>query len=127
MATTLQRFSSSDLNGKEPSDILSIEEFKKVASHIPPSILFNTLSFKYYHQRNANVLPGAELYVEVIRGLDNDIQRYLVFLWSMGVQILAWNNALFDHERVPELRWISDEDWSRAHDGILTLATSGAF
>lgn len=44
------RFSSSDLNGKEPSDILSIEEFKKVASHIPPNILFNTLSFKYYHR-----------------------------------------------------------------------------
>lgn len=63
----------------------------------------------------------------ILDRLDNDIQRYLVFLWSIGVQILTWNNALFDHERAPELRWISDEDWSRAHDGILTLTTSGAF
>ena len=124
---TAKRFSSSDLDGKEPSDILSREEFKKVASHIPPSILFNTLSFKYYNQLNVNVLPGADLYIEVMRKLDNDNQRYLVFLWSIGVCILIWNNAILEHERAPELRWISDEDWKKAHDGILTLATSGAF
>ena len=107
---TAKRFSSSDLDGKEPSDILSREEFKKVASHIPPSILFNTLSFKYYNQLNVNVLPGADLYIEVMRKLDNDNQRYLVFLWSIGVCILIWNNAILEHERAPELRWISDED-----------------
>lgn len=123
----MKKFSSSELDGKEPSDVLSAQEFKKIATHIPPTILLSTTSFKYHHYNNANVLPGAELYIEVMRSLDNDTQRYLVFLWSIGAQILVWNNALIEHERAPELRWISDEDWRRAHDGILTLATSGAF
>lgn len=123
----MKRFSSSELDGKVPSDVLSMQELKQIATHIPPNILFSTPSFKYHHYNNANILPCAELYIEVMRNLDNDTQRYLVFLWSIGARILVWNNALIEHEHAPELRWISDEDWERAHDGILTLATSGAF
>lgn len=124
---TNELFLSSSLRGKEPSDILSIEEFKKIASFIPPEKLFDTLSFQYYHQQNAYILPGANLYIKAMRRLDNDIQRYLLFLWSIGVQILVWNNSLINHECAPELRWISDDDWEKADNEILSLAMSGAF
>lgn len=98
------------------SKVLTEKEFKFIAPHLPVDILFATPSFKFYQIKYIN-LYGRE-YQKVFRELENDNQRYIVFLWVIGCQIWKWNNAFFDHERADYLNKFSEHDWTKATDTI---------
>ena len=69
--------SSTKTEGKTPSDVLSLEELKMIATYIPAEALFETTSFAYWNQKFIN--SYGELYLDELRNLDNDTQRYIVF------------------------------------------------
>ena len=114
---------STKTDGKVPSDVLTLAELAKIAPYIPEEILFQTISFAYWNQKFIN--SYGDLYLNELRELDNDTQRHILFCWIIGCHLWKWNEGIFDHEISEPFCYINDEDWKRANDAILTLATSG--
>ena len=114
---------STKTNGKVPSDVLTLAELAKIAPYIPEEILFKTISFAYWNQKFIN--SYGDLYLNELRELDNDTQRHILFCWIIGCHLWKWNEGIFDHEISEPFCYINDEDWKRANDAIITLATSG--
>ena len=115
--------SSTRTDGKVPSDVLTLEEFKKIIPHISPDVLIETTSFAYWNQYFINMY--GQLYLKELRELDNNIQRYIVFCWIIGCHLCNWNESIFDHEIAKPFCDFDKTDWKRANDTILYLATCG--
>jgi hypothetical protein len=117
------KVSSTKTEGKTPSDVLTLEELVIIAPHIPPDVLFKTISFAYWNQKFIN--SYGDLYLNELRELDNDSQRYILFCWFIGCHLWKWNESIFEHEIADEFYYFDETDWKRANDAIMTLATSG--
>ena len=115
---------SSKTDGKTPSDVLSIEEFAKIAPYIPPDVLFQTISFSYWSQDIVNNLLGRE-YLNEMKKLDNDNQRHIVFCWLIGCHLWKWNESIFTHEINEPFNRFSEEDFKKASNLILYYASMG--
>lgn len=114
---------SSKTDGKTPSDVLSLKELAVIAPHIPCDVLFKTISFAYWNQKFIN--SYGDLYLDELRKLDNDTQRYIVFCWFIGCHLWKWNESIFKHEIADEFCYFNETDWKRANDAIMTLASCG--
>lgn len=114
---------STKTDGKTPSDVLTLEELVMIAPHISPEVLFKTVSFAYWHEKFIN--SYGDLYLNEFRELDNDTQRYILFCWFIGCHLWKWNESIFDHEVTDEFCYFDNDDWKRANDAIMVLATSG--
>lgn len=117
------KVSSTKTDGKVPSDVLSLKELAKIAPHIPSEVLFETISFAYWNQKFIN--SYGDLYLNELRELDNDTQRYILFCWFIGCHLWKWNESIFEPEIADEFCYFDKTDWKRANDAIMTLATSG--
>ena len=115
--------SSTRTKDKIPSDILELNELKKIAPYIPPDILFETTSFAYWNRCFINTY--GKLYLKELRELDNNIQRYIVFCWMIGCCLWKWNESIFDHEVQKPFCDFDKTDWDRASDTILYLVSCG--
>lgn len=115
--------SSSKTKDKIPSDVLTLEEFKKIAPYVPPDVLFETTSFAYWNQKFIN-LYGEE-YLKALRNLDNDIQRHIVFCWVIGCYLWKWNESTFQHEIRKPFCDFNKTDWDKADRVIAYLASFG--
>lgn len=115
--------SSTKTNGKTPSDVLTLSELKKIAPYLPPNVLFETISFAYWNQYFINIY--GHLYLDTLRNLDNDVQRYIVFCWMISCQLWKWNESIFDHEIPKPFCDFDKNDWDRASDTILYLVSCG--
>ena len=115
--------SSTKTKDKIPSDVLTLEEFKKIAPYLPPNILFETVSFAYWNQYLINMF--GHLYLKELRELDNDVQRHIVFCWMIGCRLWKWNESIFDHEKSKPFCDFDEADWKRANDTILYLVSCG--
>ena len=116
--------SSTKTEDKRPSDVLTLKELKKIILYLPPDILFETTSFAYYNQQNINELYGKH-YLEEMRALDNNIQRYIVFCWTIGCNLWKWNESIFNHERAKPFCDFEERDWEKANNLIISLAMFG--
>lgn len=116
--------SSSKTENKIPSDVLTLEELRKIILYIPPDVLFETISFAYYNQENINNMWG-RYYLEEMRKLDNNIQRYIVFCWTIGCSLWKWNESIFTNEIAKPFCDFKKEDWKKANNLILSLAMMG--
>ena len=114
---------STRTDGKIPSDVLTLDELKMIAPHIPEEILFETTSFAYWNQKFIN--SYGDLYLNELRELDNDTQRYIVFCWFIGCHLWKWNESIFKHEIADEFCYFNETDWKRANDAIMTLVSCG--
>ena len=114
---------SSKTEGKEPSDVLSLKELAIIVKYIPPDVLFETISFAYWNQKFIN--SYGELYLDELRSLDNDIQRYIVFCWFIGCHLWKWNESIFKHEISEPFCNFDETDWKRANDAIMSLVSYG--
>ena len=115
--------SSTRTKDKTPSDVLTLNELKKIAPYIPPDILFETTSFAYWNQYFINTY--GQLYLKELRELDNNMQRYIVFCWMIGCCLWKWNESIFDHEISKPFCDFDKTDWDRASDTILYLVSCG--
>lgn len=115
--------SSTGTDGKVPSDVLTLKEFKKIATYIPPNALMETTSFAYWNQDFINTY--GQLYLKELRELDNNVQRYIVFCWMIGCSLWKWNESIFDHEIAKPFCDFDKADWKRANDTILYLVSCG--
>ena len=115
--------SSTKTKDKIPSDVMTLNEFKKIAPYIPPNILFETTSFAYWNQYFINMF--GRTYLDALRELDNDIQRHIVFCWNIGCHLWTWNESIFDHEISKPFCDFDKTDWKRASDTILYLVSCG--
>ena len=77
--------SSTKTDGKIPSEVLTLDEFKKIVPYIPPEVLFETTSFAYWNQKFIN--SYGELYLNELKALNNNAQRYIVFCWFIGCHL----------------------------------------
>ena len=116
--------SSSKTENKIPSDVLTLEELRKIILHIPPDVLFKTTTFAYYNQQNINNMWG-RYYLEEMKKLDNNIQRYIVFCWTIGCSLWEWNESIFEHEITKPFCDFEKKDWKKANNLILSLAMFG--
>lgn len=114
---------SSKTEGKTPSDVLSAEELRKIAPNIHPDILFETVSFAYWNQKFIN--SYGEDYLEEMRKLDNNNQRYIVFCWVLGCNLYRWNESIFNHEIRRPYCDFDKADWDKASRVIAYLASFG--
>ena len=117
----MQIVSSSKTENKIPSDVLTLEELRKIILYIPPDVLFETISFAYYNQENINNMWG-KYYLEEMRKLDNNIQRYIVFCWTIGCNLWKWNESIFTNEIEKPFCDFKKEDWKKANNLISSLA-----
>lgn len=117
------KVSSTETDGKTPSDVLTLKELTMIAPYIPPEVLFKTISFAYWNQKFIN--SYGDLYLTELRELDNDTQRYILFCWFIGCRLWKWNESIFEHEISDEFCYFDETDWKRANDAILTLASCG--
>lgn len=115
--------SSTRTKDKTPSDVLTLNELKKIAPYMPPDILFETTSFAYWSQYFINTC--GQLYLKELRELDNNVQRYIVFCWMIGCSLWKWNESIFDHEIPKPFCDFNKTDWDRAHNTILYLVSCG--
>ena len=115
--------SSTKTDGKKPSDVLSLKELEMIASYIPPEVLFETISFAYWNQKFIN--SYGELYLNELKGLDNNTQRYIVFCWFIGCHLWKWNESIFGHEIVKPFCDFDKTDWDRAYGAIMSLTSYG--
>jgi hypothetical protein len=115
--------SSSKTEDKTPSDVLSIEELRKIAPNIPPDILFETISFAYWNEKFINSYGND--YLEEMRALDNNNQRYIVFCWVLGCHLWKWNESIFQHEICKPYCDFDKTDWDKADRVIAYLASFG--
>ena len=116
--------SSSRTEDKKPSDVLTLEELRKIILYIPLDVLFKTITFAYYNQENINNMWG-KYYLDEMKKLDNDIQRYIVFCWTIGCSLWEWNESIFEHEIAKPFCDFEKKDWERANDLIMSLAMMG--
>lgn len=121
-AETIHVFSSKTAD-KTPSDVLTLKELVMIAPHIPEEVLFKTTSFAYWNQKFIN--SYGDLYLNELRELDNDTQRYIVFCWFIGCHLWKWNESIFKHEIADEFCYFNETDWKRANDAIMTLVSCG--
>ena len=113
--------SSSQFNeDTKPSDILTEKELRKIAVHLPVDVLFKSTSFKYWQMFYINFY-GQE-YLTQCRELENDNQRYIVFMWVLKCNLWEWNSSIWEHEKAEFLNRFSEHDWKKANDTILYLA-----
>ena len=113
--------SSSDFNeNTTPSDVLTLKELKSIATYLPVEVLFATPSFKYWQMTFINFY-GSE-YLKTFRELENDNQRYIVFMWVLGCSLWKWNNSIWEHEKAEFLNRFNEEDWKKANSTIGYLA-----
>lgn len=115
--------SSSKTKDKIPSDVLSIGELRKIAPSIPPNVLFETISFAYWNQQLIN--SYGRYYLEEMRELENDNQRYIVFCWAIGCHLWKWNESILRSEVCKPYCDFDKADWDRADSAILFLASFG--
>lgn len=104
-----------------PSQVLSEKEFKEIAPYLPVEVLFSTDSFKYWQMHYINFY--GKKYLEAFRDLENDNQRFIVFCWVLHAKLFEWNYSIFDHEKSLPFKRFSENDWKKANDTILYLAT----
>lgn len=119
----LVKVSSTKTDGKIPSDVLTLNELAMIAPHIPEEVLFKTTSFAYWNQNFIN--SYGNLYLNELRELDNDTQRYILFCWMIGCNLWKWNESIFNHEISDPFCYFDETDWKRASDAIMVLATNG--
>lgn len=119
----LVKVSSTKTDGKIPSDVLTLNELAMIAPHIPEEVLFKTTSFAYWNQKFIN--SYGNLYLNELRELDNDTQRYILFCWMIGCNLWKWNESIFNHEISDPFCYFDETDWKRASDAIMVLATNG--
>lgn len=117
------KVSSTNTDGKTPSDVLTLEELVMIAPHLTPEVLFKTISFAYWNQKFINSF--GDLYLNELRELDNDNQRYILFCWFIGCHLWKWNESIFQHEIADEFCYFDETDWNRASDAIMTLVSCG--
>lgn len=115
--------SSSKTDGKTPSDVLSLKELVKIAPHIPCDVLFETTSFAYWNQKFIN--SYGDLYLDELKKLDNNTQRYIVFCWFIGCRLWKWNESIFKHEVAEEFCYYDETDFERARNAIGALVAMG--
>lgn len=121
-AKTEKIVSSSNIENIVPSEVLTEEKLREIASYLPVEVLFSTDSFAYWQNHYINTYGYK--YLEVFRTLENDNQRFIVFCWVLRTKIFEWNHSIFEHEKTLPFRKFSEEDWNKANNTILYLATT---
>ena len=100
------------LNDEVPEDKMKIytKEIEALKNNKPIQYVLGHINF--YGQD----------YLKQFRELENDNQRYIVFMWVLKCNLWEWNSSIWEHEKAEFLNRFSEHDWKKANDTILYLA-----